>query len=80
MNVRIESDVMDKPPTVCPYGHPFGPGRFLVGWLPCRCDWAQALGGHRTYFCNACDALSDRRQTICYFPPHRVVRAPADFA
>ncbi|GAB3681559.1 hypothetical protein GCM10027589_51530 [Actinocorallia lasiicapitis] len=60
-------------PTTCPYGHPLGPGRVLVGWKPCGCDGARDAGGHRTYSCNACRELSDRRETLCYFPPHRMI-------
>ena len=66
------ASVNRRPPTICPYGHPLIPGMVLVGWLPCRCDWAGDLGGHRTWQCWACNQLSDKRQTICYWPPHRV--------
>lgn len=68
-------------PDYCPYGHRLGPNQVLVGWLPCGCAWAMAPGwdgepirGHRTYYCTACRELSDRRQTIFYWPPHKIDR------
>ncbi|ROO90440.1 hypothetical protein EDD29_8167 [Actinocorallia herbida] len=61
-------------PVACPYGHLLGPGRVLVGWRPCRCS--PATGGHRTYSCRACQALSDQRQTTCHQPPCTVPRKP----
>jgi hypothetical protein len=39
-------------PTECPNGHPFGPGRVLVGWSTCSCQGEP--GGHRTVFCRVC--------------------------
>lgn len=61
----------DRTPATCPYGHPLGPGKVLVGWLPCGCEWT-TIGGHRTYQCTACLTLSDKRQTVCHFPPHDI--------
>jgi hypothetical protein len=42
---------IERPPLTCPNGHPLGPNRVLVGWLPCSC---QGGLGHRTYQCRAC--------------------------
>jgi len=49
-------------PTRCPNGHPWGPNRVLVGWLPCSCT--EVGRGHRTYHCRTCDA-------VIYRPEHR---------
>lgn len=59
-------------PATCPYGHPLGPGRVLVGWLPCICPPAQANhNGHRTFQCRVClEELADRRKVVSYTPPH----------
>lgn len=62
-------------PARCPYGHELGPGRVLVGWTPCHCVSDEEGRGHRTYYCLACHELSDKRQTICYFPEHVPERA-----
>lgn len=40
-------------PTRCPAGHPLSRGRFLVGHQPCGCP-----GGHTTWTCLECDAVS----------------------
>jgi hypothetical protein len=44
-------------PAECQHGHPWGPGRVIVSWLPCQCAparQAQPRGcGHRTIACRA---------------------------
>jgi hypothetical protein len=40
------------PPTRCPNGHEFGPGRALVGYQACLGHG----GGHTTWTCSTCDA------------------------
>jgi hypothetical protein len=45
----------------CPNGHRLGPGKVLVSYLPC---WCSGTGGHRTYWCRACDS-------VIFDPPHR---------
>ncbi|MEB3021331.1 hypothetical protein [[Mycobacterium] crassicus] len=40
-----------RPPTHCPIGHQFRPGRVLVGHQPCGC------GGHTTWRCTTCDTI-----------------------
>lgn len=68
----------DRVPATCPYGHALtGPpvpeegGRVLVGWLPCHCVDDTNDRGHRTYTCRKCQQLPDRREVICFFPPHQ---------
>jgi hypothetical protein len=39
------------PPTRCPNGHEFGPGRTLVGYQACLGHG----GGHTTWTCCTCD-------------------------
>jgi hypothetical protein len=59
----------DQAPEMCPYGHPLGVRRVLVGWSPCECP--PALGahrGHRTYECLACSEQHQR--CVCYVPHH----------
>ncbi len=34
-------------PARCPHGHPFGPRRVLIGWVPCPCR------GHHSWTCEA---------------------------
>ena len=53
--------VVEHVPDACPNGHPFGPGRVVVGWHPCLC--VEGRSGHRTYWCRTC------RVTV-YVPPH----------
>jgi hypothetical protein len=45
--------VVEVAPAECPNGHPFGPNRVVVGWLPCQCV-EDGRGGHRTYYCREC--------------------------
>jgi hypothetical protein len=44
-------------PVACGHGHPWGPGRVIVSWLPCACGparEAQAKGpGHLRVSCRA---------------------------
>ena len=62
-------------PTLCPYGHPLGPGLTQIAWRPCRCRSAQSgHGGHTMYLCTACAAAG--RTTIAYRPEH--IRTAAD--
>jgi hypothetical protein len=41
--------------TECENGHPWGPGRVIVSWMPCHCDPARAAqprgSGHRVIAC-----------------------------
>jgi hypothetical protein len=48
-------------PSTCSEGHEFGPGKVIVGWVPCPCP-AEA-GGHRTVTCRQCGE-------VWYSPPH----------
>jgi hypothetical protein len=56
-------------PTHCGHGHPWGPGRVIVSWLPCQCGPARAAqprgSGHRTIACRAPGC-----RYVCYEPPH----------
>lgn len=56
-------------PEGCQFGHPWGPGRVIVGWLPCSCDparKAQQRGpGHLTVSCQAPGCRS-----VWYRPDH----------
>lgn len=52
---------IERAPKHCPNGHPLGPRRMLVGWVPCTCT--PDATGHRTYQCRRCDAVIER-------PPH----------
>lgn len=56
-------------PQHCPGGHPWGPNLVLVGWLPCECR--RGGGGHRTYRCRRCDAVT-------YHPAHQAGTAIQD--
>lgn len=59
------------PPFLCPYGHPLGPGKMLVGWAPCICKAVlQTDGpkGHRTYQCLACH--DHHITSVMYVPEH----------
>jgi hypothetical protein len=42
-------------PDECQEGHPWGPGRVIVSWMPCACDPAQKAQdrgpGHRVVEC-----------------------------
>ena len=59
----------DHVPTTCPYGHPLGARRMVVGWSPCQCPPALARHrGHRTYLCLAC--RGHNRTSLCYEPYH----------
>jgi hypothetical protein len=39
----------ERRPTHCPAGHQFKPGKVLVSWLTCRCQYPAF--GHRTWLC-----------------------------
>lgn len=43
---------MTWPPKRCPNGHQLGGGRSTVGHAPCSC------GGHTTWCCSTCDAVT----------------------
>ena len=54
--------VVEWRPRVCANGHRLDrPHAVRIGWHPCRCQGEAS--GHRTYFCETCDA------TI-YVPDH----------
>ncbi len=59
---RMFGPLVEQAPEQCPNGHPWGPNKVLVGWMPCHCH--PPAHGHRTYICRACDA-------IIYRPEHR---------
>jgi hypothetical protein len=49
-------------PTQCERGHPWGPGRVIVSWMPCQCEPARAAqprgSGHRTITCRTgCESV-----------------------
>jgi len=48
-----------RPPTRCPNGHQFGPGRVFVGHQACL---GHGGGGHTSWHCRTCDA-------VVYGPP-----------
>src|SRR5258707_3853810 len=56
-------------PTECQHGHPWGPGRVLVGWSPCDCAPARAERprgpGHLTVLCRTEGCTS-----VWYKPRH----------
>jgi len=57
-----------KFPEQCSHGHPWGPGRVTVGWMPCDCPPVQHNGagfGHRYVSCREPGCPS-----ICYSPRH----------
>lgn len=51
---RLDGRWEEIAPASCPAGHPFGPGRALVGWRSCTA----VGGGHRTHECRACGAVT----------------------
>jgi SAM-dependent methyltransferase len=59
-------------PTCCGAGHPWGPGKVIVSWLPCQCGPARAAlargSGHRAIACRAPGC-----EYVCYEPPHEPV-------
>jgi hypothetical protein len=58
---RDDGTPPEEAPPCCPRGHPWGPNRVLVGWLPYLC---QGERGHRLYLCRACDAVIYRQYTV----------------
>jgi hypothetical protein len=40
----MSAELVEITPERCPNGHPLGPGRVLIGWLPCQCSWAREFG------------------------------------
>jgi len=57
-------------PAQCQHGHPWGPGRITLGWLPCQCAKAGPGAGHRTVSCREPGCRS-----VWYEPPHDFVAA-----
>ncbi|MFG2005010.1 hypothetical protein ACGFNU_38285 [Spirillospora sp. NPDC048911] len=58
-------------PFLCPYGHPLGENKVLVGWIPCDCTPALSWHrGHRSFQCRVCQE-QEGRTSICYLPPHQ---------
>jgi hypothetical protein len=55
-------------PLACSAGHPWGPGRVIVGWMPCDCPEAmrEPGRGHLWVRCQAGGCPS-----IWYRPAHR---------
>ena len=55
-------------PTSCAQGHEWGPGRVIVGWMPCDCPGAITASGmgHLWVRCHAAEGCS----SIWYDPPH----------
>lgn len=54
-------------PEVCEAGHRLGPGRMLVGWLPCGCT--PGFLGHRSVTCLECGV-------VWYRPGHQPEAEP----
>lgn len=57
--------IMEAPPSHCRRGHRLGPGYETIGMQVC-----DACGGHRTYRCNECGAVT-------YVPPCRHPGGPS---
>jgi hypothetical protein len=59
-------------PLACAAGHPWAPGRVIVGWMPCDCPAAarEPGRGHLWVRCRAEGCAS-----IWYKPPHRELGA-----
>jgi hypothetical protein len=56
-------------PEHCGNGHPWGPGRVLLSWMPCQCDPARKARprspGHRVIACRAPGC-----EWTVHHPPH----------
>jgi hypothetical protein len=52
----VTGPYVEPSPDHCPNGHRLGPGRVLVGWLPCHCARDPNRLGYRTWTCQTCDA------------------------
>src|SRR5580698_8701969 len=59
-------------PAQCPAGHPWGPGRVIVGWMPCDCPAVAREPGHGHLWVR-CRATGCRE--IWYRPEHAGLRA-----
>ncbi|MGV9540955.1 hypothetical protein ACWDSF_06480 [Nocardia beijingensis] len=59
--IRLPPDgrAAESRPVRCPNGHLLAPGRYTVGWLPCR---VAGRVGHRTHRCRECEG-------VVYTPP-----------
>jgi hypothetical protein len=51
----IDGSWMVLPPQRCQRGHRLGPGRMLVGHMPCA---GSCHGGHMTWQCLQCEAVT----------------------
>jgi hypothetical protein len=58
-------------PVHCAAGHPWGPGRVIVGWMPCDCPAAVREPGHGHLWVR-CRAAGCRE--IWYRPEHTPLR------
>ena len=57
-----------KRPDGCPYGHEWGPGRIIVGYMPCECARPYGRLGHHWVRCRGDD---DKCPAVWYDLPHR---------
>ena len=64
-------------PVHCAAGHPWGPGRITVGWMPCDCPDAVREPGHGHLWVR-CRVAGCRE--IWYRPRHTALAAPAGAA
>lgn len=70
----VPVSLFENKPSVCPFGHQLGPGRFRVSWKPCICEPAQQAAGrgrgmgHAVVRCRACE--DEHKTTVYYEPPH----------
>lgn len=50
--LRSDGSLVVHGPTECPAGHPLGPNRVLVGYVPCSCT--DSVLRHQTWTCRTC--------------------------
>jgi hypothetical protein len=67
--VEVRRPAWWKYPEACHHGHPWGPGRVIVGWEPCDCGAAQAQPGHGHLWVRC---WAEGCRPIWRQPPHRL--------
>jgi hypothetical protein len=60
-------DLFEGAPGSCAYGHDFGPGLVMRGWMPCGCRAAQENNNRHLYIvCRLCE--QEGRRDFIFLP------------